>query len=76
MVEAFMKNTIGSEITEKCHNIFPLENCMVRKVKVLKRPKLDHSKLREIHEEAPAAKRAAPAQGQSEEAPKNLLAQN
>lgn len=76
MVEAFMKNEIGQEITDKCHNIFPLENCMVRKVKVLKRPKLDHSKLREIHEEAPVAKRAAPAQAQGEDAPKNLLAQN
>ncbi len=75
LVAAFQKNEIGMEIAHKCQNIFPLENCMIRKVKVLKRPKLDHTRLREIHEETSSstvAKRAV-LKDDDQEGPKNLV---
>lgn len=40
---------IAAEIEKKCFNIYPLENVFIRKVKVLKKPKFDFSKLMELH---------------------------
>ena len=37
------------EITKKCESIFPLQNVFIRKVKVLKKPKFDLTKLMEMH---------------------------
>ncbi len=34
-------NSIGQEIEKVCRGIYPLQNVMVRKVKVLKKPKFD-----------------------------------
>jgi len=41
--------TIGREITKATEGIYPLQNVMIRKVKTLKAPKVDVSKLLELH---------------------------
>ena len=40
---------IPKEIESKCKAIYPLQNCFIRKVKVLKKPKFDLTKLMELH---------------------------
>jgi len=42
-------DSIGLEIEKKCQTIFPLQNVFIRKVKVLKKPKFDLTKLMEMH---------------------------
>ena len=43
---------IGYQIKKECSKIFPLEdNCMVRKVKLLKKPKFDLTKLMELYKD-------------------------
>ena len=42
-------DSIGQEIEKKCEPIFPLQNVFIRKVKVLKKPKFDLTKLMEMH---------------------------
>lgn len=41
--------SISDEITRKCESIFPLRDVYIRKVKVLKKPKFDLTKLMELH---------------------------
>lgn len=36
-----------------CERIYPVQNVYVRKVKVLKTPKFDQSKLQELHADVP-----------------------
>jgi small subunit ribosomal protein S3Ae len=40
---------IGREIEKACQGIYPLQNVYIRKVKILKSPKFDVSKLLELH---------------------------
>merc|ERR1711998_290180 len=54
LVSKFIPEVIGKEVEKSCHGIYPLQNCVVRKVKVLKKPKFDMSKLLEIHGDAHA----------------------
>jgi len=57
LVVKFIPDSIGKQIERECQGIYPLSNCFLRKVKVLKTPKFDVSKLMEIHGDnaAPAA---------------------
>jgi small subunit ribosomal protein S3Ae len=41
--------SIAVEIEKACNPIFPLQNVYIRKVKVLKKPKFDLTKLMELH---------------------------
>jgi len=43
-------NAIGEAISKGTSSIFPLRDCMIRKVKMLKKPKFDIVKLMEMHE--------------------------
>lgn len=52
-----MSDQIGKTITKECSKIFPLENVLIRKVKVLKKPKFDLTKLMELY----SAKEQVPA---------------
>ena len=36
-------------MNEKCKHIFPLENITIRKVKSIKRPKVDNNQLNDMH---------------------------
>ena len=44
-----MPESISQEIDKRCHSIFPLQNVCIRKVKMLKKPKFDLTKLMEMH---------------------------
>jgi len=49
LVNKFIPEVIGKEIEKSCHSIYPLQNTHIRKVKMLKKPKFDLTKLLEIH---------------------------
>jgi small subunit ribosomal protein S3Ae len=49
LVQKLIPELIGREVEKSCAGIYPLQNCAVRKVKILKAPKFDVSKLMEVH---------------------------
>lgn len=49
LVNKFIPEVIGKEIEKACHGVYPLQNTFIRKVKMLKKPKFDLTKLLEIH---------------------------
>mmetsp|Transcript_12439 Transcript_12439/g.21252 ORF Transcript_12439/g.21252 Transcript_12439/m.21252 type:complete len:276 (+) Transcript_12439:114-941(+) len=49
LVQKFVPEVIGKEIERACNFIYPLQNVYVRKVKVLKTPRFDISRLMELH---------------------------
>jgi len=51
VVSKLIPDSIGRDIEKACHGIFPLHDVFVRKVKILKKPKFDISKLMELHGE-------------------------
>jgi len=55
LVVKFIPEGIGKQIEKECQGIYPLQNVFIRKVKVLKTPKLDTYKLLELHGEAPSS---------------------
>jgi len=71
LFKKFLSDQVSKQITKECSKIFPLENVLMRKVKVLKKPKFDLTKLMELHSDRPEAAKAA----EAEDAPANALAQ-
>jgi len=56
LVKILIKGDIGKQIQKECSTkIFPLDDnsCMVRKVKILKKPKFDLTKLMELYRDRP-----------------------
>jgi len=51
LVQKFIPEGIGKQIEKECQGIYPLQNVFVRKVKVLKIPKFDATKILELHGE-------------------------
>lgn len=51
LVNKFIPDAIAMAISKECKKIYPLQNIYIRKVKVLKSPKVDTSKLLELHGE-------------------------
>jgi len=49
LVNKFIPEVIGKEIEKACHGVYPLQNVHIRKVKMLKKPKFDLTKLLDIH---------------------------
>jgi len=49
LVKKFIIDVIGTDIEKACTGIYPLQNVFIRKVKILKTPKMDTSKLMELH---------------------------
>lgn len=54
LVLKFIPDTIGKEIEKATIGIYPLRDVHVRKVKILKAPKFDITKLMELHESSAA----------------------
>jgi len=55
LVDKFVADSIGDQITRACESIYPLSNVFLRKVKIVKAPKFDPYKLLELHGEATTA---------------------
>eukprot|EP00434_Breviolum_minutum_P014104 symbB.v1.2.012435.t1/scaffold860.1/size157271/4 len=49
LVKKLIPESIGKEIEKQTQAIFPLKDCLIRKVKILKKPKFDITKLMELH---------------------------
>lgn len=49
LIQKLVPNSIGEAISKKASSVFPLRDCMIRKVKMLKKPKFDIIKLMEMH---------------------------
>lgn len=49
LVDKLIPGKISSQIEKECQKFFPIQNVFIRKVKVLKRPKIDLAKLMEQH---------------------------
>jgi len=58
LVEKLMTESIGREIEKHGGAIYPLANCIIRKVKMIRSPKVDVTKLLEAHGGAEALKAA------------------
>jgi small subunit ribosomal protein S3Ae len=52
LVKKLIPESIGKQIEKYTQSIFPLENVLVRKVKILKKPKFDITKLMEMHQDS------------------------
>jgi len=55
VVNKLIPDSIAKDIEKKCQRIYPLHDVMIRKVKVIKRPKFELGKLMEIHGEGKGA---------------------
>ncbi|CAJ1389950.1 unnamed protein product [Effrenium voratum] len=49
LVKKLIPESIGKEIEKQAQGTFPLKDCLIRKVKILKKPKFDITKLMELH---------------------------
>jgi len=50
LVKKLIPESIGKEIEKQTQGIYPLQHVLVRKVKILKKPKFDITKLMELHQ--------------------------
>lgn len=55
LVNKFIPEAISKEIEKACAGTFPLQNVFIRKVKTLKAPKFDLTRLLEFHGDAEGA---------------------
>ena len=67
LVKELISAPIGQQIAQSASSIFPIKDCFIRKVKVLKKPKFDVTELMEWHQ---ADETAVGDVGTSVEAPK------
>merc|ERR1719471_1529597 len=74
LVKKLIPESIGKEIEKQTQGIFPLKDVLIRKVKILKKPKFDITKLMELHGDGDGDADAGAAIGRPEEdAAKNTL---
>ena len=57
-----ISESLGKEITKECSKIFPLQNVLIKKVKLLKKPKFDLTKLMELYTDKPEVAKTAAAE--------------
>merc|ERR1712070_85129 len=64
LVNILIKGDVGRQIQKECSTkIFPLQenSCIVRKVKILKKPRFDLTKLMELYRDRPEDKKVSAA---------------
>lgn len=66
LVQKFVADVIGTEISKACQGIYPLQHVNVRKVKILKSPKFDLGKLLEMHGESSGEDKGAKVVGKAD----------
>merc|ERR1719225_346227 len=59
LAKKLIPESIGKEIEKQTQGIFPLKDVLVRKVKIIKKPKFDITKLMELHGDSGADEGAA-----------------
>mmetsp|Transcript_25000 Transcript_25000/g.59000 ORF Transcript_25000/g.59000 Transcript_25000/m.59000 type:complete len:264 (-) Transcript_25000:110-901(-) len=69
LVKELIASPVGQQIEKQCSSIFPIKDCYIRKVKVLKKPKFDVTELMEWHNADEVAVASGDA-GTAVEAPK------
>lgn len=55
LVHTLITADVGGDIEKECWSVFPIQDCYIRKVKVLKKPKFDVSALMEWHNDDSSA---------------------
>jgi small subunit ribosomal protein S3Ae len=75
VVKKLIPESIGKEIEKQTQGIFPLQNCLIRKVKILKKPKFDITKLMEMHQDTGEDEGAAFGRPENEDAVNTLTAE-
>jgi len=73
LVKKLIPESIGKEIEKQTQGIFPLKDVMVRKVKILKKPKFDITKLMELHQGGDEQDAGAAIGRPEDDGAKNLL---
>mmetsp|Transcript_16999 Transcript_16999/g.25423 ORF Transcript_16999/g.25423 Transcript_16999/m.25423 type:complete len:269 (+) Transcript_16999:68-874(+) len=75
LVKKLIPESIGKEIEKQTQGIFPLKDVLVRKVKVLKKPKFDITKLMELHGDGDDDAGVAMVHAEADEAVNTLTAE-
>jgi len=75
LVKKLIPESIGKEIEKQTQGIYPLKDVLVRKVKILKKPKFDITKLMELHNEVGEDEGAALGRPENDEAKNTLSAE-
>merc|ERR1712176_1558117 len=52
LVKKLIPESISKEIQKQTQGIYPLQDTLIRKVKIIKKPKFDVTKLMELHDNA------------------------
>jgi small subunit ribosomal protein S3Ae len=75
LVQKFTLDAIPDACKKACQFIYPLSNVIIKKVKTLKKPKFDITKLNELYKENPISAAGGKKGGRKadEDEPKNLL---
>merc|ERR1719159_2157871 len=74
LVKKLIPEVIGKEIEKQTQGIFPLKDVLVRKVKLVKKPKFDITKLMELHGDGDGDEGMAMLRPENEDAVNTLTA--
>merc|ERR1712048_609248 len=74
LVKKLIPESIGKEIEKQTQGIFPLKDVLIRKVKIIKKPKFDITKLMELHGDGDGDAGVAMLRPEAEEAQNTLTA--
>merc|ERR1719335_1758862 len=75
LVKKLIPEVIGKEIEKQTQGIFPLKDVLIRKCKIIKKPKFDITKLMELHESTGDDEGAALGRPENEDAMNTLSAE-